>query len=334
MSFMKLIRYVFVSLFISTTSCSPIFLDQDGKTSTRKIINNEETFHEFNKYFAAKVQLCIDQSPANHGLLIYLQQPYPQKISSPEDDQNDSGTIYQKRFVKSLYKTFKGMPAEQRIGVFSTMVSAYTLPAYMTSAAQSWDTEQISKIKSKAAEMEVKKGKGGNPVPKLKKNPKILIPPPILPIVHAKRSLEKRGGDLKKLQKAGSITKGILHSSHGLGSPHVVEAGIHSPVHSSLSRVGSSHSAPAKSEPKKAKQANPTVSKVLTWVGGSIQLLYIPVGWMTTHKVQRVTDDDTHSYRKRNLKMFSNEDFPTISCIPIAQRGKNDFIIPKGALSQ
>ncbi|PWN33888.1 uncharacterized protein FA14DRAFT_156566 [Meira miltonrushii] len=330
---MKSIRYIFVSLLIARGLGSPVLMGNVGDTNVRSSIDNQELFSEFNKYFADKVQLCIDQAPANHGLLIYLQQQSPKKISPSRDEQADNGTRYQKRFFKSLYKTFKGMPAEQRIGVFSTMVSAYTLPAYMTSAAQAWDTEQISNIKSKAAEMEVKKSKGGKSTPKPKKNPKVLIPPPILPIIHVKRSLEKRGADLRKIQKAGSMTKSILHSSHGPGSVHAIEAGMHSPAHSALSRVGSSHSSPAKPEPKKPKQANPTVSKVLTWVGGSIQLLYIPVGWMTTHKVQRVTDDDTHSYRKRNYSKYSNEEFPTITCIPIAQRGHSDFIIPKGALS-
>lgn len=312
-TFMKLIWCISVTVFTIGGLCSPI-----PSTSTSTYTDNLLLNSEFNEYFADKIQSCINQAPANHGLLIHFEQ-----VSSPKDSPSfytrnvDDGTRFEKRFFKSLYKTFKGMPAEQRISVFNSMASAYALPSFMTSAAQAWDAEQISNIKSKAAEIEVKKSKKG--ITKKPSN-KVIIPPPP-PHIRKRSALEKRTTPLNKLQKSNTFTKSILHSSHGSGggSPRTVQ----SVMQHSTSMIN-------KPKVKEEKKANPTVSKVLTWVSGSINLLYIPVAWMTTHKVQRVTDDDTHSYKKRNYNQ--NDQFPIITCIPIARKSKNDFVIPTGAL--
>ena len=329
---MEVIRYIVVSLLFVGSYCSPISPKLDKSEDARTYSHSVQFNNELNEYFAAKIQICIDHAPINHGLLIYIQQPSSanEDCISGKNVKIDNGTKFQKRFFKSMYKTFKNMPVEQRIGVMSTIASAYSLPSYMTSAAQSWDSEQISKIKSKAAEVEVKKSKNGQSAPKPSKPPKIpkvILPPPPALTPHMKRSNKEDEQliQLDKREKTGSITKSILHHA---------SSGSHSPIHSSLSKAGNSHIPTPKIEPKKAKEANATVNKVMTWVGGSINLLYIPVAWMTTHKVQRVTDDDTHSYKKRNIESYKGKkEFTLITCIPIAQRGKNDFIIPKGALS-
>lgn len=343
---MKLIKYILLFSLSLGTSCL--------STSTNLYPSNDEQvksddinfIKQLKEYLTVRIQLCIDQVPAGHGLLVHFQQS-SFKTSSSKDVKTKNQSKYQKRFIKTAIKTFKEMPLEQRLGVMSTLAGTITLPSYMTSAAQAWDAEQISKIKSKAVEVELKKSKnggggGGNktsPKPKLVKHAAkiVQLPPPLLPPVHGKRSFDqiylvKRSMELNKLKKSQSITKGFASMSHGSPTIHGLQNGSHSTAHSTTRKAFSSSNI-SKPNANKTKQTNQTVSKVMSWMSASVNLLYIPVAWMTTHKAQRVTDDDTHSYKKRDVNEFMDERLPIVKCIPIAHLGERDFIIPLGALS-